>query len=369
MLLLLLVAASAPVTIAPVPPGVRERFSLAPHYTKYVDAYGLPVLGSSTVADAALREARYIATSMLVNHREYFATMGAAHIRLAVMAPTELTTDLPEHSDLTPKAYWDRRARGLGATAQRPAVSCAEENLLEEPGDPYAAENICVHEFSHAVAQFALRRHVKDFDAKLTAAFENAKAKGIWKNTYAMTDESEYWAEAVQSWFDTNRHGDSEHGQIDTREEVKSADPQIAALITLAFGDVAWRYVRPSQRSAALRAELGAFPDPLPTFRWPATLKGDAVATVELGPVPSALPRSPATNDAVTLEIDNTGTASIMLDWVDFEGQLKRYASIEPGTRYTQQTYVGHVWLITRGDRRLGLFAAPAAAKSRVVVR
>ena len=35
-------------------------------------------------------------------------------IRMAIMAETELTTDIPEHSDLTPKDFWDARARGLG---------------------------------------------------------------------------------------------------------------------------------------------------------------------------------------------------------------------------------------------------------------
>ena len=38
---------------------------------------------------------------------------------------------------MTPKAYWDKRARGLGATPERPAVSCGEENLLNLQGDWY----------------------------------------------------------------------------------------------------------------------------------------------------------------------------------------------------------------------------------------
>lgn len=51
------------------------------------------------------------------------------------MAQDEMTTDVPEHCDLRPKDYWDRRARRLGATDARPAVSCGEENLLCLPGD------------------------------------------------------------------------------------------------------------------------------------------------------------------------------------------------------------------------------------------
>jgi len=33
-------------------------------------------------------------------------------VRLVVMASTEMTTDVPEQRDMTPKDYWDRRARG-----------------------------------------------------------------------------------------------------------------------------------------------------------------------------------------------------------------------------------------------------------------
>ena len=76
--------------------------------------------------------------------------------RYAVMARDEFTTDISEHSDLKPSQYWDRRARGLGATFARPAVSCGEENLLGLPGDPYAKENILIHEFAHALHQMAL---------------------------------------------------------------------------------------------------------------------------------------------------------------------------------------------------------------------
>ena len=88
-------------------------------------------------------------------------------VRMAVMAPTELTTDIPEHSDLKPKEYWDRRARGLGPTRRRPAVSSAEENLLNLRGDRYRKENILVHEFAHAIHEMALNTVDPKFDARL----------------------------------------------------------------------------------------------------------------------------------------------------------------------------------------------------------
>ena len=41
---------------------------------------------------------------------------------MVVMAYNEFTTDVPEHARLEPAVYWDRRARGLGATPEAPAV-------------------------------------------------------------------------------------------------------------------------------------------------------------------------------------------------------------------------------------------------------
>ena len=43
--------------------------------------------------------------------------------------PSELTTDIPEHSFLDP-SFWDERARGLGATLAVPVGSSAEENVM-----------------------------------------------------------------------------------------------------------------------------------------------------------------------------------------------------------------------------------------------
>jgi hypothetical protein len=82
--------------------------------------------------------------------------MAANKTRFTVMAHDEWTTDVPEHSDLRPPEYWDRRARGLGATRSRPSVSCGEENLLAMKGDPYSTENILIHEFAHAIHEMGL---------------------------------------------------------------------------------------------------------------------------------------------------------------------------------------------------------------------
>ena len=99
-----------------------------------------------------------------------------------------------------PKTNWDKRARGLGGRI----TSCGEENLLNLKGDRYRNENILIHEFSHAIHRYGLGSLDPKFDARLKEIYTRAMDKGLWKDTYAATNHSEYWAEGVQSYFDCN---------------------------------------------------------------------------------------------------------------------------------------------------------------------
>ena len=77
-----------------------------------------------------------------------------------------------------------------------------------------------------------------NFDTELRKAFENAKAKGLWKNTYAGSNENEYFAEAVQDWFNLNAEsipGDGIHNEINTREELKNYDPMLYDIVKRYF--------------------------------------------------------------------------------------------------------------------------------------
>jgi cyclophilin family peptidyl-prolyl cis-trans isomerase len=255
--------------VGPVPPAVRTEFALAPHYQKMLRVGSFPIVGSTNVSDSALSEAAWIVSHLLAARPELLATLATNRARLAVMAYNEFTTDVPEHAGLKPRVFWDRRARGLGATPSAPAVSCGEENLLSFPGDIYPQENILVHEFAHAVHEMGLRTVDPTFDTRLLAAYRGATNRGLWKGTYAAVSHSEYWAESVQSWFDDNRENDSLHNHVNTRAELKAYDPAVAQLCAEAFGDGPWRYVRPAKRPAAERTHLlGYDPAQAPTFRW-----------------------------------------------------------------------------------------------------
>lgn len=258
--------------ITPPPENLRTSLNLSPFYKKYLNAGGLPVVSSEKVSDFALKEAAYIVQQMLAGREEILEAIARQKVRLVVMSPTEMTTDVPEHSDLRPKDYWDKRARGLGATTVRPAVSCGEENLLEYAGDPYATENILVHEFGHVVHEFGMKAIDPTFDRRLQETFDKAMQAGLWKNTYAATNRHEYWAEGVQSWFDTNRENDSVHNHVNTRAELKAYDGELAKLLNEVFGDREWRYVKPSKRQPPSPHLIGYDPKNAPKFQWPPRL-------------------------------------------------------------------------------------------------
>lgn len=126
--------ASGHLTVTSVPPEVRERFSLDDFYQQCIVVEGMPIVASEKVNASAMIETAHIVTSMLKERPDVFHQLAKNRVRLSVMAASERTCDIPEHSDLTPREHWNRRARGLGATHARPSVSCAEENVLNLKG-------------------------------------------------------------------------------------------------------------------------------------------------------------------------------------------------------------------------------------------
>jgi len=251
--------------VGPVPESLREARNLDAFYQKHLSASGFSILASAQVSDAALHEAAWILQHMLPTRTDILQALDQEGVHLTVMAWNEYTTDVPEHRRMRPRVYWDRRARGLGGSP----VSCGEENLLGYPGDPYSTENLLIHEFSHAIHGIALRKLDPTFDDRLAAAYRAATEKGLWQGTYAGTNHAEYWAEAVQNWFDNNRESDSLHNHVNTRDELKEYDPALAQLCAEVLGDGPWRYRKPLERPEEERAHLTDVPwDRLPTFRW-----------------------------------------------------------------------------------------------------
>lgn len=223
----------------PIVTEVPKDLGLNPFYKKYLDANGIPVVSSSNVRDEALFAAKNIVVQMLSKRDDVRMAMIAKPSRVMIIGEKEEVCDLPEYADIcnTPEKikFWNRRARGFGGAPESDcSSSCGEENLLNLAGDRYKGENIMVHEFAHLLHSVGMVGVDPDFDNKLNNLYNSAKTAGLWKRTYAMENKEEYFAEAVQSFFNTNKYSaepNGVHGPIDTRTKLKEYDPAIYKLL------------------------------------------------------------------------------------------------------------------------------------------
>ena len=357
-----------PKVTSPIPCEIQEQFSLdTTHYKKVVIVEGFPVVASAKVSDFALLEAAYLLDKMLGHQPKVLRELGRNKVRFSIMAPDEFTTDVPEHSHLKPSSYWDRRARGLGADPQSesPCVSAGEENLLGLNGDPYHTESIFVHEFAHAVHIMAMNFLDDTFDRRLKLQFQRATDAGLWKGTYAGTNHHEYFAEGVQSWFDTNRENDHDHGSIDTRAELLSYDPDLCKLIQEAYGTLDWNYVKPAVRAPASFHLTGFDLEKSPSFKWPKALiqwqkdfeqgkvslaPEDAIEGIPMNPDSSDAEKSYSSRKRVSIYFHNLSGRSLSIEWIDFEGKPRQRSILRHRDHREPFSFVGHLWRIADAE-------------------
>ena len=72
------------------------------------------------------------------------------------------------------------------------------------------------------------------FDEELEALRQHAITKGLWKDTYCITNKEEYFAETLQSFFNCNQYAETAngvHNSINTREKLKNYDPDMYQLL------------------------------------------------------------------------------------------------------------------------------------------
>ena len=59
---------------------------------------------------------------------------------------------------------------------------------------------------------------------------------------------------------------------------------------------------------------------------------------------------------------------TVDLYWVDYEGILKHFSSIQPGSEYKVNTHIGHRWIVKKGPEIVKRFSAARGVDSAVVV-
>jgi hypothetical protein len=218
---------------------VPSALGLDPFYGQHIAAGAIPIVGSERVDPRAFGVAWAIVTTMTAWRPDVVDALVGAHARVAILATSEVTTDIPEYAALPaafPEVDWDGDRRGLGGTVEIPVTSVGEENLLGLDGDVYRGESILVHEWSHAILSLGVAA-LADGAARLRdvdAAFDSARSTGLWLDTYAGTGPAEYFAEGTQSWFDVNASADppdGRHNRVATRAALWLYDASLAELL------------------------------------------------------------------------------------------------------------------------------------------
>ena len=232
----------------------RDRDAARSFYQKHVDVDGLSIAAAGIVDDEALRRTHHIVTHMLAGRPDVQDVMMQNGTRLIIIGKDQVYTDMPEYRNHPNPQYQNERVRGTGGLD---VTSFGEENLLHLALDRYDDESIAVHEFCHTI-DAALRRIDPAWRERVSQTYRNAMDRGLWKNAYTASNPGEYWAEIAQSFFDTNRVNNWNHGPIGTREQLKLYDPEGYELVRSTFQltpETDWRY-RP------LRMQPSVIPPP-----------------------------------------------------------------------------------------------------------
>ena len=226
---------------------------LDPFYSKYCSARGIGIAASSEVDDLALQQAYYLINNILAPIAGVRNRLAGDGHYIAIIGRDQEQTTLPEYAHMD-SSYWDARARGLGGGKNNPVTSCGEENLLclGRRADRYYGESILIHEFAHTIHLGGLGLSSLEFNSELSRLYFQARDKGLWENTYAISNPEEYWAEGVQSYFNTNLSSpvpDGVHNKIDTREELADYDPDLYVFISDFFDHFSWEPACPGEKA------------------------------------------------------------------------------------------------------------------------
>ena len=175
----------------------------------------------------------------------------------------EIVCQIPEHKERIDPDFCffpEVRARASFCPGCL-TVTANEENLLHYFIGTPSTFSVLAHEFAHALHEAGLNTIAPEFDNRLRASYNSAMEKGLWADSYAASNMSEYWAEAVGSWF----HAAHDGNPVKTQSALKTYDPALATLLTEVFGNSDWRYT-PSTTRTHLPHLQGFNPQNSPIF-------------------------------------------------------------------------------------------------------
>ncbi|MDE0311276.1 MAG: fibronectin type III domain-containing protein, partial [Caldilineaceae bacterium] len=192
-------------------------------YQKYANASGITVVAPSEVSDDKMVLVRDVVTGMLSTRSDLLDILVEYPSRVVIYKRNEDgegITQLPEFHFLSNNVLGYVHDGADAIIIGVPAV------------EPYC--NTLIHEMAHAV-HFAIDEQASaaDFNTRLEAAYQAAMNAGRWQGLYASRNYREYWAEAVQIWFqDTMPVSLSA-----SYSTLNDYDPDVATLVEEVFGD------------------------------------------------------------------------------------------------------------------------------------
>ncbi len=173
--------------VKPIGDGQATEYHLDPaFYQKGALVQDILIATSKRVTDYTILEAAYQFDKVMNTIKPDVAQrIRDRKVLCLLVAHDELTSDLPQFkSDKTGREldFYNWRQRGfLTKVDGRSTVLFAEEDVMEYEGG-MQIESILIHEFGHVIDGAGFDENQR---RKLTEAFEQAKAKGLWNDGLA----------------------------------------------------------------------------------------------------------------------------------------------------------------------------------------
>ena len=200
-----------------------------PYYTQYLTCdNGITIKSSDGVSVPALEKAKAMIDFMLSKRADVSQKMVVNEASLALYGKNETAYHIPEHRE-----WYDEQLRyveGYGGSMYNPVSTVTESNVLRLlTGDYvtlYRDESILVHEFGHAVKSIGIDQlEDKSLSREFQAAYKNAKESGLWPDSYAISNDDEFFATVSAIWFNVMNESwdggwDSVRGPVNTRDEL-----------------------------------------------------------------------------------------------------------------------------------------------------
>ncbi len=206
-------------------------------YTQHVTTTsGIVIKADPTVDAGSLQIAGRMVDAELSAMPQVAANMASRHASLAVYNPHHNVYFIPEHRYGYSYTMYDVEGYG-GNQWNNNVSSIAERNILRVRdgrfgslgNTAYPNESILLHEFGHCILSTGIDLLP---DQSIRNAYDevyaNAKKKGLWPNTYMITNRDEFFATLMAIWFDVMAEKptyDGVRSPINSRADLQAYDP------------------------------------------------------------------------------------------------------------------------------------------------